>query len=269
MPEEKTEHEQKGGEKKKRDLISQSIIPTYSFKRSLAVAQTLCDQFGARSIEPHLLAKALDLSPTSNTWRMLSGSAVAYGLTDAGYHSKQISITDLGKSIVMPTEEGERGKAIVVSVMKPKMLSDFFNRYDKSKLPSKDIGINVLKSMGIPSERAEKSFNLIVENGEYSGIISDTKTGSYVSVSVSEDFIKKESRDEIPVKTPEEIFSEVEVPSSTSDMETPQKRREVQKMVSDYGQFSINLNIQLQLPETTNPDVYDKLFESMKKHLLT
>jgi hypothetical protein len=123
--------------------------------------------------------------------------------------------------------------------------------------------------MGIPSERAEKSFNLIVENGEYSGIISDTKTGSYVSVSVSEDFIKKESRDEIPVKTPEEIFSEVEVPSSTSDMETPQKRREVQKRVSDYGQFSINLNIQLQLPETTNPDVYDKLFESMKKHLLT
>jgi len=36
---------------------------------------------------------------------------------------------------------------------------------------------------------------------------------------------------------------------------------------SDNGHYSINLNIQLQLPETNNPDVYDKLFESMKKHL--
>jgi|SRR5208282_3907919 len=35
------------------------------------------------------------------------------------------------------------------------------------------------------------------------------------------------------------------------------------------GQYTINLNIELQLPETTNPEVYDKLFESMKKHLFS
>ncbi len=36
----------------------------------------------------------------------------------------------------------------------------------------------------------------------------------------------------------------------------------------NLGKYSINLNIQLHLPETTNSDVYDKLFESMKKHLI-
>jgi hypothetical protein len=269
MAEEKMEPKQKGGEKKKRDIISQTIIPTFSFKRSLEVAQALCDQFGARSAEPHLLAKSVNLSPTSTTWRMLSGSAIAYGLTDAGYRAKKISITELGKSIVMPTEEGEREKAIVVSVLKPKIVNDFFNRYDKSKLPSKDMGINVLKTMGIPSERAEKAFNLIVENGEYAGIISDIKTGRFVSVSVSEDFIKKEIRDEIPIKTTDdEIHSEDEVTSFIPDMESTSNIRKIPKKPLDYGQYSINLNIQLQLPETTNLDVYDKLFESMKKHLL-
>ncbi|MGA2162208.1 MAG: DUF5343 domain-containing protein [Methanoregula sp.] len=42
----------------------------------------------------------------------------------------------------------------------------------------------------------------------------------------------------------------------------------IQKVIG-HGQYTVNLNIQLQLPETTNPDVYDKLFESMKKHLFS
>src|SRR5208337_3913318 len=242
---------------KKRDLISQNVMPAYSFKRSLDVAKALLDEFGGKSAEPHLLAQALDLSPTSTTWRMLSGSAIAYGLTDAGYNAKKISITPLGKSILMPTEEGEKEKSIIAGVMKPKILNDFFTRYDKAKLPSKDIGINVLKSMGIPFDRAEKAFGVIVENGEYAGIITETKTGPFISVTFNETFIKKDFHDENPIKeTDDNITTENGSSTSPSDLETAQIVKTSLKKPSIGGNYSINLNIQLQLPETTNPEVY-------------
>jgi len=59
------------------------------------------------------------------------------------------------------------------------------------------------------------------------------------------------------------------------DTEPPEKPKDrgqdnnFGKKGSGNGQYTINLNIQLQLPESTNPEVYDKLFESMKKHLFS
>lgn len=41
------------------------------------------------------------------------------------------------------------------------------------------------------------------------------------------------------------------------------------KTISSKNGITINLNIQLTVPETTDEKVYDKFFESMKKHLLS
>lgn len=42
------------------------------------------------------------------------------------------------------------------------------------------------------------------------------------------------------------------------------------KIIQDLGKgITININIQLTLPETTDENVYDRLFSSMKKHLLS
>ncbi|AGB02092.1 TIR domain-containing protein [Methanoregula formicica] len=166
----------------KRNPISQSIIPMYSLERSLEIAKVICDQFAAKGGEPHLIAKTMNLSPTSNTWRMLTGSAIAYGITQGGYKVPEITITPLGKSIIIPTEDGEKENALVTAVLKPKIINDFFKKYDKAKLPTKDIGKNVLFSLGIPQERTENAFDVIVENGKFCGIITETKTGYYISV---------------------------------------------------------------------------------------
>jgi hypothetical protein len=46
-------------------------------------------------------------------------------------------------------------------------------------------------------------------------------------------------------------------------------REVVVQGTSGAADMTINLNIQLQLPPTQDAEVYDKLFESMKKHLLS
>lgn len=43
----------------------------------------------------------------------------------------------------------------------------------------------------------------------------------------------------------------------------------VQLPVTKEGGVTINLNIRLELPATQDADVYDKIFQSLKKHLLT
>jgi len=122
--------------------------------------------------------------------------------------------------------------------------------------------------MGIPFNRAEKAFSIVVENGKYAGIITDQKTGPFISTTFNESFIKKGSDDSNSITEIENLkSSEMEIALDSADpIPTPHKHAFSKSFLG--GNCSINLNIQLQLPETTNPDVYDKLFESMKKHLL-
>jgi predicted nucleotide-binding protein len=200
---EKTPDNAKVKEKKtkKWESISQSRLPRFPLKRSLDVAKAICDNYGAKETFSHLVAKAVGYSPTSYNWRLLSGSAVAYGLTKGAYRSQGISVTDLAKSILMPTEEGEKERALLESALKPKILNDFFKKYDRQKFPQKEYAISVLTTMmGVPSDRTEKTFEIIKENGEYVGIITDSKTGPYVSIEV---FPKKENITSETIETPQ------------------------------------------------------------------
>ena len=93
--------------KEKRKQISQTDIPMYSLEESLRVAQVINDDYGGGATAPHRVAEALALSPTSSGWRMLSGSAIAYGLTEGGYAADTIKLTESGKKIVAPLDEGQ------------------------------------------------------------------------------------------------------------------------------------------------------------------
>ena len=137
--------------KKKIVKVSQKEFPSTGIEKALLIARILWDEFGGAPTEPHQIAIALKLSPASSTWRVLTGSAIAYGLTDGGYNAKEIGLTPLGKSIVAPTSEGETAQGIVSAILKPQIMKTFFERFDNKKLPSPDIGANILSSFGVGS----------------------------------------------------------------------------------------------------------------------
>jgi hypothetical protein len=98
--------------KQKQSYVNQSDVPRLTLTEVLRVPQGLWDEFGGRPASPHQLAIAIDLSPTSSTWKTLSGASVAYGLTEGGSQAEKISLTPLGRKIVAPTEDGEDQIAI-------------------------------------------------------------------------------------------------------------------------------------------------------------
>jgi len=63
-------------------------------------------------------------------------------------------------------------------------------------------------------------------------------------------------------------FGAAPISSTTTGQGPSQVRVVSQTIPSSEGGVTINLNIQLQLPPTENAEIYDKIFESLKKHLI-
>lgn len=169
----------------KRTRISQSDFPNFSLEEALRIPRGLWENYAGKGTAPHNVAMALNLSPTSGTWRNLCGASIAYGLTEGGYNAGEITLTDLGRRIVAPTVEGDDLGALQEAALKPRVLAEFFRHYDRAKFPRDDIASNVLVTKGIPKDRADAVLSLLKRNGDFVGFIKQTKTGPFVSLDVS------------------------------------------------------------------------------------
>jgi hypothetical protein len=278
-------------EKDKRKYTNQSLIPTYSLEEALKVPQALVDNFGGKPTPPFQVALALDTTQTSSSWRKMSGSAIAYGLTDGGYNSSKIGLTDLAKRITTPTLEGGEKPALIEAVLKPTILNQFFHKYNNAKFPKDIIGENVLKlEFKVPSEDAKKVLELIKTNGKFVGIIHETKTGPYVfidnpGISAKENGDDEQKKldsngdkgnmegDELPdellkklnFKKPDSLISDPplgnEKPKVFISHGKNKKVVEQLKEILTFGQFEVIVSVE---KETTAISVPDKVFSDMR-----
>jgi len=174
--------ENKTEDKQKRIFVSQTLFPNLPLESALRISQALWDNFAGKGAAPHDVAIALGVSPTSGGWRNLCGTSIAYGLTEGGYNAKEIFLTDLGRKLVAPTEEGDVRNAKVAAILRPKLSKAFFEKYDRAKFPQDQIAQNVLVSLGLPKERTMDAVEILKTNGSYAGIIRETPTGQFVAL---------------------------------------------------------------------------------------
>lgn len=168
----------------KRSYISQADVPKHPMAEVIALSKALYENFNGESA-PHELANAMAISPTSSAWQSLTGAAVAYGLTDGAYNAAHIKLTALGWRVVAPESEDDDARAIREAALRPRILREFFLKYNRGKFPQEQIGMNVLVSMGAPKERAESVYEMTKANGLLAGVITNTKTGLYVALDSS------------------------------------------------------------------------------------
>ncbi len=157
----------------KRVRVSQSDVPAYSLDDALRVVNAISNEYGKQPTRPVDVATALQMLPTAGPFKMLTGAAVAYGITDGGAQAEMIDLTDLGRRIVAPTEEGDDLAARREALLRPRVVREFLQKYDGSPLPSHAIALNVLESLGVPRERAAKTHDLIVSSAEKLGLLND------------------------------------------------------------------------------------------------
>ena len=258
-----------------RKNIPQTLFPIYSLEYSKKIAQALIDNFAGKSGAPLDIAIALDMSPTSGGWRGLCGSSVAYGLTKGGYGVAEITLTDLGRRIVAPEEEGEDKVAMLEAISKPKFMHEFYEKYDKSKFPKDDIAVNVLVRMGLPRPRAEQALEILKKNGEFTGVIRNTKTGSVVSLNLPtdkrvqtdpslEDSILEESVDSTDSSEPStQISSESTQTVSEIFVAHGKNKPPVQALKQILDRFKVPYQIAMEQPHEGRP-ISQKVADLMK-----
>lgn len=179
---EKKQNAKKAATSKKRTRLSQQDVPSMSLDKSLAIARAIVDNYASKPASPLQVAKALNVTPTSGPFRMMCGASVAYGLTKGGYNVDKIELLPLGKRILKPTKENDDLKAKVEAFSKPRVISEFINKYNGSPIPRKDIAKNVLEEMDVPSDKAEYVLEMIIEQGEALGIVTTLKNKKYVEI---------------------------------------------------------------------------------------
>lgn len=170
------------GRSSKKQYLSQTDVPRHTLKDALRIPQSLADHFGKQATKPLSVADAIEMSPTSSTFRMLTGASIAYGLTDGGYNAAQITLTELGRRIVSPLEEGEDWEAQREAFLKPRVISEFLTKYNNSKLPPARIAGNVLEDLGVPNGSGEEIFNFICEGASELQLLREIKGSRYVDL---------------------------------------------------------------------------------------
>lgn len=78
--------------RKNKKRLNQSDVPAYSLEQAMRVPVAVFENYAGGPSKPIDVAAAMDLLPTSSQFRMLTGSAIAYGLTEGGAQSQEIAL---------------------------------------------------------------------------------------------------------------------------------------------------------------------------------
>ncbi len=181
---------------KQRTYISQADIPSYSLEKAIRIPAAIGDNYGYKPSTPLQVAKALEIQPTSGSFKMLTGAAIAYGLTTGGYNADNISITPLGLRIARPTAEDDDLAAKREALLKPRVIREFLVKYNGAPIPKEGIAQNVLMEMGVPQDRTADVLKLILEGAESVGFLQTIKDRKYVELRDTK--IQVEGSDERP-----------------------------------------------------------------------
>ncbi len=169
--------------KKKRTRIAQTDVPNFSLDEAIRVPRAIVDNYAGQPATPLQVAKAMDMSPTSGTFRNLCGASIAYGLTEGGYNASEIAVKDIAKRILRPLEDGQDLAARREAILLPRVIGEFLRKYDNSPLPKENIAQNVLETMGVPADRTQGVLAIILDAAKSVGFITSIKNKDYVDLS--------------------------------------------------------------------------------------
>ena len=178
--------DQKAIAQTRRKIIRQTDMPSVSLEQALRVPQAMADNYAKHPTRPIEIASALDMSPKSSRFPTLCSASAGYGLTEGGSRSDIITITSLGTRIVSPLADGDDRAAMREAVLTPTVERRFLEQYDGNPLPVEQIAKNVIEGFGIPSESADRVYEVITHNAELVGFIATIKGKAWVNLGESE-----------------------------------------------------------------------------------
>ncbi len=159
--------------------------PSYTLEDSLSVASSIYNDNAGLPFDRELLAQELGTTPKSSAFTIRLNASAAYGLTEGGYNDDNIRLTELGETVVGSNGDPENQRAIVEAATFPDTFGRFFEMLDGKRLPENANLRSILqRDLGVHPNLTEECLQIILDNGEFAGIITETGGFRYVRLPV-------------------------------------------------------------------------------------
>lgn len=245
-------------EGKKKRTRESSAYPKHSLMDALQIANAIKEHNAGNPYDRLDLAKAVNRSPSASQFRMLITASGQFGLTEGSYVASSISLTPLGRSIVFPQSPSERAECLKKALFSIPLYAKFFTDFDNNKLPPMDYLVGTLnRTYEIPVQDCKNCYDLIVKNAKELEILDEIGSSQYIHLNKLGGAASTETS-----MTKATVVSE----PKTTTPQTP--TGEIKLPVTDSG-VNLTVNISLELPISKDADVYDKIFASLKRNLLS
>lgn len=203
--------------------VSADTLPRRTLEQCLGIAEALHGIYAGKSATWDDLARALEISPTTASFKYLVWSAEAYGLVQRN-ENKECVLSEIGRKIVAPTYENEDVEGRVKAVLTPALLSKVYTDYNGHQLPSSAHFPNVLETKyGIPRDRVDEAVNTIISNGVFAKILESSPAGQMI--------VRLSGVGATPATTPEESAQE----RNSSKQEGATKATGADKATEDWS----------------------------------
>jgi hypothetical protein len=208
------------------------------------------------------LKKKPDSGPSRT---LVTASTSGYGLTTGGTGADYLGLTDRGRVIVAPASEQAKRRAFLDALFENDIFSSFVARYGDRGVPNDQIAIDYFKvTHKLSDPDAQSVWAVIKEN------LSDC------------DLLQELSGRKTVVKR-EAAYESLErlLPPEATDLSQPYasepdvavirpaaSSREAPATPPRVTGPDFHFNIQIHLPDSASPEVYDSIFRSIAIHLL-
>jgi predicted nucleotide-binding protein len=162
--------------------LRQQDVPDTTLGDALRVSQAILENYAGLATSPLKIGRALEIDPKGRQLRRLCGASTAYGLTTGGAQAAEISVEPLARRIFRPNQSEDPAAARCEAFLRPRVISDFLQRYNGSPLPRVDVAHSILIEMGVPAERASSVLDLILEGARELGLLTTIKGKEYVDL---------------------------------------------------------------------------------------
>jgi hypothetical protein len=232
-------------------LPTKSLFPRVPVSEARTLADTIAHKNAGQPMRRLDIFEVLEKSPDSGPSRTLVTASSSYGLTSGGYTAETLSLASLGQRLSV---EGD-GTALIDAILSIDVFKQFFEKYKNGALPAEVSAKSFLAGAGVPLDRVQACWDILLENGRYVGLIAEMSGGGE-RVLTREHAIDRRFGNQ-PDNT------EGNAPGRTAATGAQQVIRKI-----PGGLPSLNINVEVHLPADVRPEVYDAIFSSMRKHLI-
>lgn len=159
-------------------MAAKYTFPRRTLEQALRVPESVQRHNAGNPWAPDQIAKALGVGPKGSNFFYIAAASRDYELTEGGRDAAQISLTDLGRTVVAPQSPSDRDIALRQAFLSVDVFRSVVDYFKGNNLPAEPFRTNTLRDeFGLDAEVHDEFVDIFDKNCRFVGIGKDYLAG--------------------------------------------------------------------------------------------